>query len=448
MNQHRYILEPYNRSKTRYTCPDCQTKRKTFVRYIDTETGQHIADDVGRCNRESKCGYHYTPKQYFEANTGLKMPQPRRNHRPQPKPQPVTYIPFETFKKSLQHYDANHLVTFLINRFGVDITKDLIDKYCIGTSKHWPGATTFWQMDVKGKIRTGKIVLYNRDTGKRNKDVTPPIYWAHNALKQSNFNLNQCLFGEHLLKKNTKPVAIVESEKTALIASVYLPKFVWLACGGLSQLTKEKCAALHGRNVVLYPDLNGFDKWTERAREFSFLFNTVKVSDLLECKATESERKQGLDLADYLLRYHYADFQEIRSNLTQAPTRSQTEMPQTKEPVLSTKKSEFFTTIKKGQLNEPQSEYFGTIKKDEFFPTIKKEQPETWNTDIDDLVQFFETMALPTSIELSQCESISNVSSMVNSHLAYVKANNGKRAYMPYLNRLQALKQILTGNNY
>ena len=35
--------------------------------------------------------------------------------------------------------------------------------------------------------------------------------------------LKQCFFGEHLLREKTMPVAIVESEKTAIISSVYLP---------------------------------------------------------------------------------------------------------------------------------------------------------------------------------------------------------------------------------
>jgi hypothetical protein len=68
MSEHRYILEPYKGMNTRYRCPSCQQKDKTFTLYIDTETGEHIHPTVGRCNRESNCGYHLTPKQYFETN--------------------------------------------------------------------------------------------------------------------------------------------------------------------------------------------------------------------------------------------------------------------------------------------------------------------------------------------------------------------------------------------
>jgi len=56
-------------------------------------------------------------------------------------------------------------------------------------------------------------MLYSPTTGKRVKEPFNHITWVHKALKQPDFNLKQCLFGEHLLQDKTKPVAIVESEK-------------------------------------------------------------------------------------------------------------------------------------------------------------------------------------------------------------------------------------------
>lgn len=80
------------------------------------------------------------------------------------------------------------------------------------------------------------------------------------------FNLRQCLFGEQQLTARASPVAIVESEKTAITASAYLPDFIWLACGSLTNLTADKCRVLTGRKVVLFPDLKCFDKWRDRAK--------------------------------------------------------------------------------------------------------------------------------------------------------------------------------------
>lgn len=298
MNTYKYSLEPYKGMKTRHTCPECGHK-KVFTRYIDNDSGEYVDDHVGRCSREVKCGYHYFPKQYLQDS-----PESRKARdwfrRPLPPP-PVSYIAPDIFQASLSHYGQNHFITFLRNHFGLAITIDLMIKYFIGTSKHWPGATVFWQLDYHCKIRTGKIMLYNPDTGKRVKEPYKHINWVHSVMQIKDFNMKQCLFGEHLLTKTKSPVAIVESEKTAIIASVYLPEYTWLATGSLSNLTIDKCKALSGREVVLFPDLNAYDKWKAKAAECQ-RWMKIKVSDFLEKHATDEDRVKGLDLADYLLR--------------------------------------------------------------------------------------------------------------------------------------------------
>ena len=73
---YRYTLEKYRGRSTRYNCPQCGRKH-TFTRYIDTENNnQYISDNVGKCNRLDKCGYHYTPREYFADN-----PHKRDNFR-------------------------------------------------------------------------------------------------------------------------------------------------------------------------------------------------------------------------------------------------------------------------------------------------------------------------------------------------------------------------------
>lgn len=319
VNTHRYTLEPYKGMNTRYHCPECG-KRKTFTRYIDTQTGLHIAPTVGRCNREDNCSYHLTPKQYFQVhlvhsvhdvhtvNTVNKVTN--REHKV------ISHIPFDAFKASVNHHTENNFIQYLLSIFDAAIVSKLIERYYIGTSKHWPGATVFWQIDGQGKIRAGKIMLYSPTTGKRVKEPYDHITWAHTALKLPEFNLQQCFFGEHLLKSEpTKPVAICESEKTAIIASTYLPKFIWLATGSKDGLNVEKCKALKGRQVILFPDLNGFEKWSNKAIT---MISSFKVSDLLERSATETERAQGLDLADYLTRFDFRTFTHSQT-LTETP---------------------------------------------------------------------------------------------------------------------------------
>ena len=315
--EHRFVLEKYKGMNTRYPCPGCQKKR--FVRYVDQTTGNHIYPDVGRCNRESNCGYHYTPKEYFGSNdTEIEYkPKPLRIQ----KAKPTSYIPALIFKKSLKDYRNNHFVTFINNKYGSEITNTLISKYFIGTSRYFEGATVFWQVDLQGRIRTGKIMQYNPISGKRVKDPYDKIQWAHNAIKQPDFELKQCFYGEHLLNDKTRPVAIVESEKTAIISRMYLPEFIWLACGALTGLNEQKCNVLTGRTIVLFPDLKGLEKWSEKAEELSHVAKFT-VSDLLERKATPEERTAGLDLADYLLNFDPETFKTVQAKEVPAePTR-------------------------------------------------------------------------------------------------------------------------------
>ncbi|MEO8853521.1 MAG: DUF6371 domain-containing protein [Ginsengibacter sp.] len=328
MENYRYILKPYKGMKSRYTCPACNG-RKTFARYLDTKTGEHLPEQYGKCNRADKCGYHLNP--YHDGYSQTIWEQEKGNHsefpkdwkptQPQPKPQPpakpVSFILLDSLKQSLKAYEQNNFVKFLIDLFGIEITTKLVSKYFIGTSKHWPGATIFWQIDITGTIRSGKIMLYSPTTGKRVKEPFNHIAWVHTAINEPEFNLQQCFYGEHLLKGNTKPVAIVESEKTAIIASLYFPKFVWIAAGNLHSLNAEKCEALRGRQVVLYPDLSkpqpgkptAFEKWSEKARELSNITRFF-VNDLLERKAGETQKIVGGDFADYLVKFDYRKFIE------------------------------------------------------------------------------------------------------------------------------------------
>lgn len=314
MTEHRFMLEPYKGMGTRYRCPYCNHSTKTFVRYIDNLTGEHIHHTVGRCNRQDNCSYHYTPKQFFVDNnivldTPLFIQSKPKSFAHQPKP--ISYIPDDVFNASMNPsaIRSNHFVQYLIDLFNQDVAMELVSRYNIATSKYWKGGVVFWQKDLKDNIRTGKVILYNPTTGRRVKDH---IHWVHSLLKKPDFKLKQCLFGEHLLIDKSKPVAIVEAEKTAIISSVYYPQFIWVATGGKEGLNIEKCSILYGRDVVLFPDLSNpkedeattFEKWSKKAKELSHLAN-FHVSDLLERNATESERANGLDIADYLIKYKH-----------------------------------------------------------------------------------------------------------------------------------------------
>jgi len=310
-------LQPYKGKDTRHDCPSCKAKL-SFTQYLDGNTHKPIHDNVGKCNRESKCGYHYTPKQYFIDNILSPSPVERAGVRsltppfgggwvgskPIELPCSIGTIPFRFVERSASY--KSNFVRFLCEILTEEQIHSIGEHYALGATKN--KEVIFWQIDIHGKVRTGKIMQYNPTTGKRLKHQSGGIDWTHNKLKKSkelpeDFNLQKCFFGEHLLKiYPNKQVAIVESKKLAIIASCIVPDLIWLAAGNLNGLSLEKCQVLKERKVTLFPDLGGFEKWRLKAEELQKQGNCkITVSTLLEDEATETERQNGLNIADYII---------------------------------------------------------------------------------------------------------------------------------------------------
>lgn len=308
MNNHRYILQPYKSIADRHTCPSCLNIKK-FTKYIDTLTNEPLSDLCGRCDRVDSCGYHFTPREFFTENPDKKL----TNSTPYsivltPPKHDTSFIDKSVVERTLSNYEINVFTKFLDSTFGLDMSKKAIQKYKLGTTKN--GATIYYQIDLGGNIRSGKIIQYNvidslfthnRRDCKRNKYIM--ITWVHKALELNDYNLCQCFFGEHLLTDQSKTICIVESEKSAVIASIFKPQYIWIACGGKEGLGSTKIQVLKDRHIVLFPDLNGFNKWTQKAKEIEIIAKSVLVSPILEGIATNAERNSGLDIADYFLRY-------------------------------------------------------------------------------------------------------------------------------------------------
>ena len=74
------------------------------------------------------------------------------------------------------------------------------------------------------------------------------------------------LFGEELLGTLPfAPLCLVESEKTALVAKLWRPDCTWIATGGKSSFTADRCRVLAGRTVLVWPDADAVGEWMEAA---------------------------------------------------------------------------------------------------------------------------------------------------------------------------------------
>jgi hypothetical protein len=247
-------------------------------------------------------------------DTGLTYTAPIKLQVEMAEPEKVDYMPAELLLKSLAGMERSNFALYLISLFGEDIAVKTLNKYCVGRSKADNGkACIFWNVDKDENIRTGKVIRYNPETGKRNREINPSM--VHMTYKRD-FNLKLAFFGEHLLTEfPDRTVGIVESEKTAIIASIYMPDLIWLATGGANGSKWREYSVysvLKDRNVIMFPDYGYFNKktkktcyneWSERVKLIAERMPCkIKVSDVLEDSISEEQRVNDYDLADMLVK--------------------------------------------------------------------------------------------------------------------------------------------------
>lgn len=303
MKDYRYQLDG-SRPRVKLICPQCGRAKK-LVRYIDTWKQVTFPSYVGRCDRQFKCGYHYTPSDYFQDNPWLS--DTNYPIRPSVKPTPViqqpSFIDSRLMEESMIGIEQTPLFSFLSKRFGESETIRLLRLYNVGASKRLGVSTIFWQVDINGRVRTGKLMRYGSDGHRVKKDGIASFNWMHRLIAQSDFNLVQCFFGEHLLKEMPDAkVMIVESEKSAIIASHFYPQYVWLASGGSSGcLNPTASRILRCREVWLVPDLDAEEYWRVKLPMLRSITPTVGLSNCISRLATEEQRAAKLDIADFLI---------------------------------------------------------------------------------------------------------------------------------------------------
>ncbi|MDX1349752.1 MAG: DUF6371 domain-containing protein [Putridiphycobacter sp.] len=288
---YKFTLDP---SSKKFECPSC--KKKRFVRYIEVATKKLAPPHFGKCDRADNCGYFEYPKGIVgDYNTiQYKKEEKAFNH----------YLPIALIQPTLKLYQQNNFVQYLYSKFAESEVKNAITTYKIGTATTFKSATLFWLVDINQKLRSGKIMQFDKHIGKRVKQPKAKIDWVHSQLKRKkilpkNYKLKQCLFGEHQVnhfEKCNKKIAIVESEKSAIIMSIIFPKYLWLACGAKDEIKLSKLLVIKSRDIILYPDKSCFNHWQSKADELNELGFNIVVSGLLE----NIDIENGADLVDLL----------------------------------------------------------------------------------------------------------------------------------------------------
>ena len=277
---YKYSLD---KSSKKFICPKCGKKR--FVKYVDNEPKAYLEDGFGRCDRAASCKNHQSPNKN-QVISEFVAPIIQR---------PASTIQSDFLELCSRNFEENNFIKFLNTYFSNEEIESVISRYKLGTSKHWSGATVFWQINVRNSLMAGKLMLFDSVTGKRVKTPYNHIQWVHKLLKLQNFELQQCLFGLHLTNDSTiKKIAIVEAEKTAIIMSLFLPAYMWLATGGKGNFSKKMLLPIKGFTILAYPDKIEYNDWNKTALQLQKEGFKIKCSRFIEDKNVP----EGTDLAD------------------------------------------------------------------------------------------------------------------------------------------------------
>ena len=296
----RFVLERYSGRRSRHTCPNCNTKY-SFTRFLDVTNGEYIGDDFGRCDRVEKCGYFRAPTGDDISKSPI-MIKPKEALFGYPEEDlNISLIDSSKVIASMSFQD--NLSKFLLANFDAQKVMNTLVKYKLGESLRWKGATVFWQIDQDFDTRTGKVILYHEENGKRVKEPRPHISWEHVPDKYvldksfTDFHLKQCIFGEHLVTPETTEIHVVESEKTALLCNLIDGK-TWLAVGGIEMINEDRLLPFKHCKITFYPDkgAKALDKWRAKLLPIGETFN-ISINTSLE----KSTLKDGDDLGDLII---------------------------------------------------------------------------------------------------------------------------------------------------
>lgn len=284
--QFKYILD---KSSKKFKCPKCDSLR--YVRFINSETSEYIDYEFGRCDREQECGYFSLPSSNTKSITYSSFYET--------KTEVPSYLDSQLVSKTLTQYENNDFIRYLKTLFIEEKVIEAINKYKIGTSKYYINSTVFWQIDNHNLVHTGKVMAYNPTSGKRikNESGSSMINWVHKIMKAKNFNLKQCLFGLHLVNSETKTIHLVESEKTAVIMSILIPEFTWLATGSNGNFNLTLLEPIKSINIIAVPDAGEYLNWLEKAKQLIRSGFKINVSDFVENK---KDTLKGWDLVDLI----------------------------------------------------------------------------------------------------------------------------------------------------
>lgn len=290
----RRIFHEISRLSSKY---DYKENERKFDEALKNNRNVSISTFIYMCKQAGINTNLYYNNDYSAANKVAVKPS---NMAIKPERE-ISYIPAEFLPIDVR----SNFVKFLCTLFDTDTLESpsiirALQMYHIGAyNDNNDEAVIFPTIDTEKRIHSAKVMYYNPETGHREKDK---INSLQNILKKKGLIsaesvFVECLFGEHLTKIfPEKKIAIVESEKSAVIASIAFPQYNWLATGGKNKTDLSRCNCLREKDVILFPDSDGYSEWNNFANSLRIIGKSVIVSNIIMKKFSPADKADITDM--------------------------------------------------------------------------------------------------------------------------------------------------------
>ena len=325
---------PYQLRATtpKVACPLC--KFKTFRPY--TNRGGKVIDETlyGRCDRESKCGYHKYPVINRRERVANAIERTKIHVTNSKTTNQGCFIDWNIYKPLIVHSGEPLPKFFDIIRCSDKLKRHMVKTYSIGFTIGVDRLPYILFPYIDHKRRITAVQAKGFDS--RNKTIKPSNYdpiggnkWLH-TIRPDLFSKEfladykeqvpkvRAAFGEHAVSKRAT-IIVHESVKNALYYTAHLEPYKChqakanIAVGSKSMLRTFIEKHRGQRNIILIPDPDAYDDWNRYSTEHSNSQYRIAVHKVPN---TYGE----LDVADYLhTKWH--GIESLRPKKHQASSR-------------------------------------------------------------------------------------------------------------------------------
>lgn len=308
-----------------WSCMACGVKGRDILSFVaqieNLNTASDFPEVVSRA--AAACGLSYLIDEDKQTEPTNRLHQIAPLHQKQEQEQELPRYFDREAEAMAQEIEQTNLYKFLCRIWEAAEVKAVMEAYKVGrghfinkpkskfnNSEDWSmnpnpcrlqnstACNSFPSIDTAGHCHAVKIIPYPATDHHRIKNAQPDkaeLYWIKPEQNPGAY------FGIHLLPlRPTAPVAVVESEKTALIGSLFAPAYIWIATQSKGLLSPDSASVevLRGRELHLFPDADGMKEWRATAGELTKAGYKIKFRDeVIRHFPTESK----IDIADVIV---------------------------------------------------------------------------------------------------------------------------------------------------